>query len=95
MALRAHSTNQTKISKKPRKMSAKTAPYEFCLISGQLKEDPREMAVIRLIKEWWQQGMSQMSISRRLNDQKLKPRLAKRWSQPSVRKIIERSSVQL
>lgn len=91
MVLRAHSNNQNKIFKKPRMMSVKTAPYGFCLINGQLKEDPRESVVVQLIFEWWQQGMSQMAITRKLNEQKLKPRSAKEWSQPSVRKIIKRN----
>lgn len=93
MVLRAHSTIQTEISKKPRKMSAKTALYGFCLINGQLKEDPREIVIVQMILEWWNLGMNQMAISRSLNDQKIKPRSAKLWSQPSVRKIIQRNLV--
>lgn len=90
VVLRAHSKRQLAEIQRPKKMSRKTAPYGFCLINGQLVEDPKEMAIIQVIKDLWRSGMSQMAICRELNNRGLKPRIAGKWSQPTVRLIIER-----
>lgn len=90
VALRAHSRRQLKCGSLPLRVSTRTAPYGFCVVGGKLVEDPREAEVVRLIKKWWQQGMSHCAITRRLNDQGIKPRKAALWSQPTVGFIIKR-----
>jgi hypothetical protein len=62
------------------------------LVDGQLREHPKEMAVVRQILKWSQQGLSHGAIARRLNDQKVKPRKAAQWSQPTVGFIIKRQT---
>jgi hypothetical protein len=44
---------------------------------------------------WWKNGMSFGAIARRLNSQKIKPRKASQWSQPTVGFIIQRQTGQL
>ena len=88
--LRTHSNNQLITSPLPKLRSVKTAPYGYCLVKGKLLEDPREMANVRLMISWWNQGQSLGAIARRLNDQKIKPRKATHWSQPTVGFIIQR-----
>ena len=73
-----------------RKTALRCAPYGNCLVNGKLVEDPREAAVIQLIMDWWQEGVSHCAIARRLNDQSIKPRRAAQWSQPTVGFIIKR-----
>lgn len=90
--LRAHSKSQTATFEKPRQMSIKTAPYGYCLVDGQLKEDHWKIKVVTLILNWWRSGLSQMAITKKLNEQKIKPRFAVQWSQPTVRLIIRRFS---
>jgi hypothetical protein len=71
-------------------MSVRNAPYGYCLVGGKLLEDPREMAVVQLMLKWWGEGMSLGAIARRLNSQRIKPRKATSWSQPTVGFIIQR-----
>lgn len=71
-------------------MSIRNAPYGYCLVNGALLEDPREMAVVALMVKWWTQGMSYGAIARKLNSQKIKPRKAAAWSQPTVGFILQR-----
>jgi hypothetical protein len=86
VALRAHSNRQ--LGAKTR--SIKTAPYGYCLVGGRLIEDPREMAIVQMMLAWWRGGQSLGAIARRLNSQKIKPRKASKWSQPTVGFIIQR-----
>lgn len=88
--LRAHSNGQRKGTSAPKIMSIKNAPYGYCLVGGRLIEDPREMAVVRKMLTWWRSGMSLGAIARQLNSQKIKPRKAAQWSQPTVGFIIQR-----
>jgi len=48
------------------------------------------MAVVAQMLKWWKQGMSYGAIARKLNAQKIKPRKAAAWSQPTVGFIIQR-----
>ncbi len=90
VAIRSHSNDQLGKKLKPRARSIKTAPYGFCLVGGMLHKEPREQSILKLIIKWAEQGQSHCAIARRLNDQKLKPRHAKKWSQPTVGFIIKR-----
>lgn len=74
-----------------RKTAIRNAPYGYSLVKGRLFEDPKEMSVVQDILKWWRQGMSHCAIARRLNDQKVKPRKATNWSQPTIGFIIERA----
>ena len=76
VALRLHSRRQARSLVVPSQVSIRTAPYGFCVIEGRLVEDPKEASVVRLIMTWWRQGMSHCAITRRLNNQRIKPRKA-------------------
>jgi len=88
--LRAHSNDQLKTQSHSRVKSIRTAPYGYCVVNGQLLEDPKEQNVLKLILKWWEQGLSHCAIARKLNSQKLRPRIAKTWSQPTISFIIKR-----
>jgi hypothetical protein len=88
--LRSHSNVQVSHSKTGRTRSIKTAPYGHCLVSGKLVEDPREQAILKVILNWWSQGMSHCAIAKELNRQNKKPRKAMKWSQPTIGFIIKR-----
>ena len=90
VVLRPHSKRQLQYVDVPSRISIRTAPYGYCVVEGRLVEDPKEASVVRLILEWWRQGMSHCAITRRLNDQRIKPRKAAKWSQPTVGFIIKR-----
>ncbi len=90
--LRAHSNDQLDGPVKSKSIAIKNASYGFTLVNGVLHEDPKEMAVVQLIIKWWQQGLSQGAIARKLNNQKIKPRKADLWSQPTVGFIIKRQT---
>lgn len=90
VVLRPHSKRLAKGKYMPRKCSLRTAPYGHCLVGGKLEVDPKEMATVRLIMKWWHQGLSHCAIARKLNEQKIKPRKAEKWSQPTVGFIIKR-----
>lgn len=90
VVLRAHSHKQVSSHKQSKTMSVRSAPYGYCLVNGILVEDPREMAVVKLMVKWWTQGMSIGAIARKLNAQKVKPRKAATWSQPTVGFILQR-----
>jgi hypothetical protein len=55
-------------------------------------QDPKEQSAIRLIETYWQCGMGQRAIARKLNGQKIRPRRAKAWSQTLVASVIQRLS---
>ena len=95
VVLRPHSKRQLRSSAVPSRISIRTAPYGSCLVDGQLVEDPKEASVLRLILKLWRQGMSHCAIARRLNDQRIKPRKAAQWSQPTVGFIIKRHETAL
>lgn len=90
LELRAHSYAQIKRASKARKMSERTAPYGYCLIQGKRVEDPQEQHILKIIMKWADQGMSHSAIARKLDDHKLNPRKASKWSQPTVGFIIKR-----
>ena len=90
--LRAHSNDQLGGPAKPKSIAIKNASYGFALVNGTLHENPTEMAVVQLIVKWWQQGLSHGAIARKLNSQKIKPRKAAFWSQPTVGFIIKRQT---
>jgi len=90
VALRPHSMRQLSAAPAPARMSIRTAPYGTCVVDGKLMEQPKEAAVVRLILKWWHAGMSHCAIARRLNDQRIRPRNAAQWSQPTVGFIIKR-----
>lgn len=90
--LRSHSNRQLKTKSSTKKKSIKTAPYGFCLVDGMLHKDPREQSTLKLILKWAAQGKSHCEIARKLNEQKLKPRHALKWSQPTVGFIIKRNN---
>jgi len=92
--LRSHSNRQLKSKSNTKKKSIKTAPYGFCLVDGMLHKDPREQSTLKLILKWATQGKSHCEIARKLNEQKLKPRHALKWSQPTVGFIIKRHQEQ-
>lgn len=91
-------------SKKPKKkfnwpytaqiVAVRNAPYGFYLSQGKLKPDTREQEIIQKILEMNSKNMSHGAIARSLNDQKIRPRLAKKWSQVVVGFIIKRHSKQ-
>lgn len=90
MELRSHSNGQLNSKKKPKAKSIKTAPYGHCLVNGLLHKDPREQSVLKLILKWAKQGQSHCAIARKLNEQKVKPRHAEKWSQPTIGFIVKR-----
>lgn len=92
--LRSHSNDQLHNRNKPKTKSVKTAPYGFCLVDGLLHKDPKEQSILKLILKWAKQGQSHCAIARKLNEQKLKPRHAAKWSQPTVGYIIKRHQEQ-
>jgi len=94
LPLRSHSNNQLGSKTKPKVRSIKTAPYGFCLVDGMLHKDPREQSILALILKWAEQGMGHTAIARKLNEQILKPRHAKQWSQPTIGYIIKRHKEQ-
>lgn len=71
-------------------MSDKTASYGYCLIQGKRIEDPKEQVILKLILKWATEGKSHCSIANKLNEKKLKPRKAAKWSQPTIGFIIKR-----
>jgi len=93
--LRPHSKRQLRSAALPSRISLRTAPYGYCLVEGKRVEDPKEASVLRLILKWNQQGMSHCAIARRLNEQSIKPRKARQWSQPTVGFIIKRHETAL
>jgi hypothetical protein len=95
VALRAHSHSQIRKASGSSLMSVRTAPYGTCVVEGRLVEEPRETSVLRLILKLWEQGMSHCGIAKKLNDRKIKPRKADRWSQPTVGYIIKRHEAAL
>jgi hypothetical protein len=58
--------------------------------SGKKRESYPQIWALKLIFKWAEQGQSHCAIARKLNDQKLKPRHAEKWSQPTVGFIIKR-----
>ena len=92
--LRSHSNDQIHNKKKPKTRSIKTAPYGFCLVDGLLHKDPKEQSILKLILKWAKLGQSHCAIARKLNEQKLKPRHAAKWSQPTVSYIVKRHQEQ-
>ncbi len=90
VTLRAHSNHQLGGASASKTKSIKNAPYGYCLVGGRLLEDPREMAVVQKMLAWRRSGMSLGAIARQLNSQKIKPRKAAQWSQPTVGFIIQR-----
>ena len=88
--LRSHSNSQLATYKSAKSRSIKTAPYGYCLVGGRLVEDPREIAVVHMMLAWWRSGQSLGAIARRLNIQKIKPRKAANWSQPTIGFIVQR-----
>lgn len=89
VTLRAHSNSQLRAVKNV-KAAIKNAPYGYCLVQGRLAEDPKEIAAVRLILKWWHGGMSLGAIARSLDSQKIKPRKAAQWSQPTIGFIVRR-----
>lgn len=90
MELKAHSYGQFKRSAKTKVMSEKTAPYGYCLVQGKRVEDPKEQVILKLILKWATEGKSHCAIANTLNEKKLKPRKATKWSQPTIGFIIKR-----
>jgi hypothetical protein len=72
------------------KPAIRNAPFGYFLSKGILKADSREQEVIQIILELWKNGKSHGAIARELNNQNIKPRKAKKWSQVIVGFIIKR-----
>jgi hypothetical protein len=66
------------------------APYGFARIDGTLLKDPKEQRNIQLILSHWKSGMSFTAIAKELNRLKIKPRMASRWSDTSIRNLVLR-----
>jgi hypothetical protein len=90
VTLRPHAKRQLRGAAVSARISTRTAPYGWCLVDGKLVVDPKEASVLRLILKLWRQGMNHCAIARRLNEQRIKPRKAAQWSQPTVGFIIKR-----
>ncbi len=76
------------------KPAIRNAPYVFYLSQGKLKPDSREQEIIQIILELCREGKSHGAIARELNYRNIKPRKAKKWSQPTVGFIIKRHQKQ-
>lgn len=83
IALRPHPKNQ-------KGNVSGTIPYGFVRIGGELIPDTKEQRIIQLMKNYWQSGNGFMEIARTLNNQKLMPRMARKWDGGTIRKIIAR-----
>ena len=70
--------------------AAGTAPYGFVRIAGELVEDRKEQKIIQLMIHHWRSGLGFTDIARRLNSQKVKPRMAAQWDGGTVRKLVLR-----
>jgi hypothetical protein len=64
--------------------------YGYARIAGELVEDQKEQKVIQLMLHHWRSGKTFVDVAKLLNNQKIRPRLASRWSDTTVRNIILR-----
>ena len=91
--LRSHSrkhyipTHENNFHRQPAK---RNAPYGYFLLQGKVQVDTREQAIIGIILKFWNDGKSQCAIARLLNQQKIKPRKADKWSPVVIWTIIKR-----
>jgi hypothetical protein len=74
--------------RKPEEVGA--APYGYARIDGALLKDPKEQRNIQLILNYWKTGMSFTAIAKELNRLSIKPRMAKFWSDTTVRNLVLR-----
>jgi hypothetical protein len=65
------------------------SPYGFKYERGRAVRHPQEYATFLIMMELWKSGMNAREIADRLNDQRLRPRLAKKWDRCTVHRILE------
>ncbi len=65
------------------------SPYGFMYERGRPIRHPQEYETFRIIMDLWKSGQSAREIADRLNELRLRPRLAKLWDRSTVHRIIE------
>jgi len=65
------------------------SPYGFRYELGKLVRHPQEHETLRIIISRHQSGENSREIADYLNDQKLRPRIAKKWDRCTVHRILE------
>ena len=65
------------------------SPYGFKYEQGRAVKHPQEFETLLLILKSHDNGLSSREIADQLNEQKLRPRRAKRWDRCTVHRIIE------
>lgn len=65
-------------------------PYGYCYLDGLLTKDPKEYAILQIIRQQWTLKKSLVDIANYLNGKKIKTRSQKIWRPPIILKIIKR-----
>ena len=65
------------------------SPYGFKYAQGRGVRHPQEFETLLLIFQMKSAGLNSRQIADKLNEQKLRPRSAKRWDRCTVHRIIE------
>lgn len=71
-------------------MCAGVLPYGLAYLEGKLVVNPTEYKYVLQAVKWWQSGKSFTAIADRLNIQKVKTRLGKRWTHSVVAAMVRR-----
>lgn len=64
-------------------------PYGYDKVDGFLKINEEEAQVVRMIYEWYNQGLGYKGITNKLNDLHISPKLKSKWQMTSVQRIIQ------
>ena len=84
------STNSMKPERKVLRGKVRwNSPYGFKYELGKLVRHPQEYETLQIILSLSQSGRNAREIADYLNEQKLRPRIAKRWDQCTVHRILE------
>ncbi|MBC7457082.1 MAG: hypothetical protein H7235_02300 [Bdellovibrionaceae bacterium] len=65
-------------------------PYGFCYFQGQVVPDQNEYENLLLIYRLWKADTNPNRVSNRLNEKKVRPRIAKFWNRNSIVNILTR-----
>jgi hypothetical protein len=76
-------------SQAPRGKVRWNSPYGFKYERSRAVRHPQEYETFLMIMRLRKSGLNAREIADRLNDQKLRPRLAKRWDRCTVHHILE------
>lgn len=69
-------------------LSTGQRPYGYCWLDGVLEVIEHEVAVVRRIYDEYLSGRSQQAIAVSLNRDGIRPAIADKWAQPSVRRVL-------